>query len=322
MDKNRAALTGDNLPISVNVGSYTANLFTDMGVPALVGRQFNPAAAHNGNASPVAVPSYLFWKKQYGGESSIIGKTIELDHVLYTVIGVANPRFTWGDSDVYIPAISKLIRTTMSCPSSSLSPAQPARASPPSYNRAKGDPAVAMRAVAQSIHRLNPGIFVTQQHEFSWVLDNEGWATERFLASSLPSLPSSPCCLQPRVSTASSLTPSPNEPGSSASAWLSEPHVRPSLASSSRPRSSRLPSAHWWALPQPLSRQTHRYAPLHHPRPAHACRSLRHAAGRDRAGLPLSSLACSIHRSHAIAAPRVESKDMDSITQRLQPLAT
>jgi predicted permease len=103
MDNNREALTGDSLPISVNVGSYTANLFTYMGVPPLVGRQFTPADAPNGNASLVAVLSYLFWKKQYGGEPSIIGKTIELDHVLYTVIGVANPRFTWGDSDVYIP---------------------------------------------------------------------------------------------------------------------------------------------------------------------------------------------------------------------------
>jgi len=40
-----------------------------------------------------------------------------------------------------------------------------------------------MRAVAQSIHRLNPGVFVGEQHDFAWVLDNQGWATERFLAS-------------------------------------------------------------------------------------------------------------------------------------------
>jgi len=33
----------------------------------------------------------------------VIGQTIELGHKLYTVIGVAAPRFTWGDSDVYLP---------------------------------------------------------------------------------------------------------------------------------------------------------------------------------------------------------------------------
>jgi predicted permease len=103
MDQSRQALTGDSLPVSVNVGSYTANLFTYMGVPPLLGREFTPADAVGGNASPVAVLSYLFWKKQYGGQPGIVGKTIELDHALYTVIGVANPRFTWGDSEVYLP---------------------------------------------------------------------------------------------------------------------------------------------------------------------------------------------------------------------------
>jgi putative ABC transport system permease protein len=103
MDQSRQALTGDSLPVSVNVGSYTANLFTYMGVPPLLGREFTPADAPGGNASPVAVLSYLFWKKQYGGQHGIVGKTIELDHALYTVIGVANPRFTWGDSEVYLP---------------------------------------------------------------------------------------------------------------------------------------------------------------------------------------------------------------------------
>jgi predicted permease len=102
MDQSRQALTGDSLPVSVNVGSYTANLFTYMGVPSLLGREFTQADAPGGTTGSVAVLSYLFWKKQYGGEPSIVGKTIELDHILYTVIGVANPRFTWGDSDVYL----------------------------------------------------------------------------------------------------------------------------------------------------------------------------------------------------------------------------
>jgi ABC-type antimicrobial peptide transport system permease subunit len=49
--------------------------------------------------------------------------------------------------------------------------------------RAKADPAAAMRVVAQSIPRLTPGIVVVKQHEIRWLLDTQGWATERFLAS-------------------------------------------------------------------------------------------------------------------------------------------
>jgi predicted permease len=103
MDDRTQALTGDALPVSVSAGYYSSNLFTYMGVPPLLGREFTPSDAPGGNASPVAVLSYLFWKKQYGGRLDIVGRTIELDHTPYTVIGVASPRFTWGDSDVYMP---------------------------------------------------------------------------------------------------------------------------------------------------------------------------------------------------------------------------
>ena len=104
MNNRLQALTGDALPVSVNAGYYSSNLFTYMGVPPLLGREFTPADVPGGNASPVVVLSYLFWKKQFGGRQDILNRRIELDHVPYTVIGVASPRFTWGDSDVYIPS--------------------------------------------------------------------------------------------------------------------------------------------------------------------------------------------------------------------------
>jgi predicted permease len=96
-------LTGGQFPISVNVGLYSPNLFTYMGVPMQVGREFTSTDAPGGKGAPVAVLSDLFWKRQFAASRDVIGKTIELDHKLYTVIGVAPPRFTWGDSDVYLP---------------------------------------------------------------------------------------------------------------------------------------------------------------------------------------------------------------------------
>ncbi len=104
MRNMQESLTGAEFPITVQVGLYTPNLFTYMGVPPLLGREFSPADALGGNAAPVAVLSYLFWQRQYGGSREIVGKTVELDHTLYTIIGVAPQRFTWGDSDVYLPA--------------------------------------------------------------------------------------------------------------------------------------------------------------------------------------------------------------------------
>jgi len=96
-------MTGDQIPVSVQLGEFTPNLFEYMGVAPLLGRQFNSGDISDGKASPVAVLSYLFWKKQFNASRDVLGKSIEVDHKLYTVIGVAAPRFTWGDSDVYIP---------------------------------------------------------------------------------------------------------------------------------------------------------------------------------------------------------------------------
>jgi len=103
-DEKRENLTGEKFPVSVNVGLYSPNMFDYMGVPPLLGREFTPADAPGGNPAPVAVLSYLFWQRQYGASRDVIGKSIELDHTPYTVIGVVPPRFTWGDSDVYLPA--------------------------------------------------------------------------------------------------------------------------------------------------------------------------------------------------------------------------
>jgi predicted permease len=104
-DEKQENLTGEKFPVTVNVGLYSPNMFDYMGVPPLLGREFSPADAPGGNPAPVAVLSYLFWQRQYGASSDVIGKSIEMDHKSYTVIGVVPPRFTWGDSDVYLPAL-------------------------------------------------------------------------------------------------------------------------------------------------------------------------------------------------------------------------
>jgi predicted permease len=104
-DSRTESLTGEKFPVSVDVGLYSPNVFEFMGVPPLLGREFTTADAPGGNPAPVAVLSYLFWQRQYGASPDVVGKIIELDHTQYTVIGVAPQRFTWGDSEVYLPVL-------------------------------------------------------------------------------------------------------------------------------------------------------------------------------------------------------------------------
>ena len=75
-----------------------------MGVPAYAGRNIQPSDAIDGqDPQPVVVLSYKFWTRHFHGDPSIIGQTIHLVDKTYTIVGVAAPRFTWDDADVYLP---------------------------------------------------------------------------------------------------------------------------------------------------------------------------------------------------------------------------
>ena len=96
--------TEGELPQTTKVLEVSGNTFSFLGAPPIMGRTFTAAEAPQGSAPPaVAVISYVFWKTHFASDPAIIGKTLELDHQKYTVIGVVGPRFTWHDSEVYIP---------------------------------------------------------------------------------------------------------------------------------------------------------------------------------------------------------------------------
>lgn len=98
-------LAGGGIPVSVEVGTYSPNLFEYMGVPPALGRTFTPADAPGGNPAPVAVLSHSFWHRQFGGDERVVGRALKLNDSVYTIIGVVPPRFTWGDSDVYLAGV-------------------------------------------------------------------------------------------------------------------------------------------------------------------------------------------------------------------------
>ena len=51
----------------------------------------------------MAVLSYKFWQERLGGDPHVVGKTLQLDRKNYTIVGVAAPRFSWYNADVYLP---------------------------------------------------------------------------------------------------------------------------------------------------------------------------------------------------------------------------
>lgn len=66
---------------------------------AHIGRLLVPGESSDASASPAAVVSYPFWRRELSGDSSVIGRTLRLTNGLQlTVVGVANERFSGASS--------------------------------------------------------------------------------------------------------------------------------------------------------------------------------------------------------------------------------
>lgn len=97
-------ITGSDLPEDVEASYFSSNAFEYFGVPAYLGRGLQPSDAIDGqDPQPVVVLGYKFWKRHFAGNPSVVGQTIQMVHKNYTIVGVAAPRFTWDDADVYVP---------------------------------------------------------------------------------------------------------------------------------------------------------------------------------------------------------------------------
>ena len=96
--------TGEDLPEDVPSVQLSANSGSYFGVPALLGRTLLPSDAPDGqDPQPVILLSYLFWQRHYNADPTVIGRTIQLVHKNYTIVGVLPSRFTFDDADVYVP---------------------------------------------------------------------------------------------------------------------------------------------------------------------------------------------------------------------------
>jgi predicted permease len=102
---NTNGASGEMAQIEVQLvsGSY----FPTLGVNASLGRVITDADDQVPGAHPVAVVSYDWWERWLGGDPAAVGKTVTIDKVAYTVIGVA-PKEFFGTAvlekpDMWIP---------------------------------------------------------------------------------------------------------------------------------------------------------------------------------------------------------------------------
>jgi putative ABC transport system permease protein len=110
---DQRTLTGTAAPEQVQVHEVSANFFPMLGVQPALGRFFSeqedmPQAMGKTEAphgERVAILSHGTWQRRFGGDDGVLGKTIHLDGVGHTVIGVLPSGFRFNEepTDVWIP---------------------------------------------------------------------------------------------------------------------------------------------------------------------------------------------------------------------------
>lgn len=98
IDNIAAAYDGEfSMHADASVDSFTfaritANYLDVLGVKPALGRTFTPdEEGTEKNAATVALISYGWWQRAYGGRPDALGATIRIDGAAYTVVGVAPP---------------------------------------------------------------------------------------------------------------------------------------------------------------------------------------------------------------------------------------
>ena len=91
----------DELPEMVNAGYGSWNLFSTLGVQPALGRSFTPEDDRHG-ANRTVILDWSLFKRRYNADPSIVGKTIRLNGLPYTVVGVLPKWFNYPDPQIQL----------------------------------------------------------------------------------------------------------------------------------------------------------------------------------------------------------------------------
>jgi predicted permease len=96
-------LTGPGAPEHLDGKEISSGFFGTLGAKLTLGREFSPEEDRRGG-TPVVIISNRLWRNRFDGGAEALGKSVTLDGVDYTIVGVTPPGFRLEhDADVYTP---------------------------------------------------------------------------------------------------------------------------------------------------------------------------------------------------------------------------
>ena len=85
----------------------SGNFFTELGVRPAAGRLITPNDDRVPGGHPVAALSFAYWRSRFGGDPSVVGRTIRVNGHPVEIIGIVAPEFRGVDigrpAQVYVP---------------------------------------------------------------------------------------------------------------------------------------------------------------------------------------------------------------------------
>ena len=87
------SLTGTGKPERIYAAYISADYFKVLGLKPILGRGLLPVEEEKPGSTPSVVISYALWQSHFGADRAIIGKTIQINRTLCTVVGVTPAGF-------------------------------------------------------------------------------------------------------------------------------------------------------------------------------------------------------------------------------------
>ena len=103
--RDAVSITGLAEPERLDALDVTDGILPLLGIPPMLGRSFTRQDDSPGGPDTVML-TYGFWKKKFGGSTSVIGQSVTLDGKSREIIGVLPQRFhflDWNDPAVILP---------------------------------------------------------------------------------------------------------------------------------------------------------------------------------------------------------------------------
>jgi putative ABC transport system permease protein len=102
-------LTGTESPERLTGELVDAPYFPVLGIAPLVGRTFSADETRSPGSAPIALLGHGLWMRRFGSDPAIVGRSIGLNGIAHTVVGVLPPGFRGltGQSDLWVPVTTQ-----------------------------------------------------------------------------------------------------------------------------------------------------------------------------------------------------------------------